>query len=78
MHWKGRGVHRLPLQGAQPMPSHCLPERNCQAQRRLQPTVTTPNRFGNHLQPPIQPLVPSLLMHPWLGYPPHVYLKAMR
>ena len=24
MHWKGGGVPPLPLQGAHPMPSHCL------------------------------------------------------
>ena len=41
-----------PLQGAQPIPSHCLPDGNCQSLRHLQPTVTAPNRFRNILQPP--------------------------
>ena len=37
--------------GAQPMPSHCLPDGKWQPQWHLQPTVTAPNRFGNLLQP---------------------------
>ena len=46
MHWTGgaRGgggrATPLPLQGAQPMPSHRLPEHKCRPQRHLQPTVT--------------------------------------
>ena len=38
------------------MPSHCLPNAKCQTQWHLQPKVTAPNRFGNLLQPPVQPL----------------------
>ena len=34
MLWKGGGVPP-PLQGAQPMPSHCLPDAKCQLQRHL-------------------------------------------
>ena len=58
MHWKrGRYPPPPPLQGAQPMPSHCPPDANCQPQWHLQPTATAPNRFGNLLQPPVQPLL---------------------
>ena len=32
MHWKGGEVPPPPLQGAQPMPSHCLPDAKCQPQ----------------------------------------------
>ena len=46
-----------PLQGAQRMPSHCLPDSKCQLRWHLPPTVTAPNRFGNLLQPPILPLL---------------------
>ena len=79
MHWKG-GVVTPPslLQGAQPAPSHCPPDGKCQPQWHLYPTVTTPNRFGNLLQPLVQPLLgpttselPSLLMQPW-GMDPFV------
>ena len=35
MHWKGGGVPPSPLQGVQPMPSHCPPDAKCQAQCRL-------------------------------------------
>ena len=42
-----------PLQGAQPMPSHCPPNGKRQLQWHLQPTVTAPNRLGNLLQPPV-------------------------
>ena len=52
---EGAGRYPLPLQGAQPMPSHCPPDAKCQPQRHLQPTVTAPNRFGNPLQPPVYP-----------------------
>ena len=47
--WKGGGTPPPPppLQGAQPTPSHCLPDGNCQLQRHWYPTVTAPNRFGN-------------------------------
>ena len=45
----------IAIGAAQPMPSHCLPDGRCQLQQHLQPTVTTPNRFGNLLQPPAQP-----------------------
>ena len=31
VHWKGEEV-TPPLQGAQPMPSHCLPDAKCQCQ----------------------------------------------
>ena len=34
MHWKG-GAPPPPLQGAQPVPSHCLPDAKCQPQRHL-------------------------------------------
>ena len=50
MHWKPPAP---PFQGAQPMPSHCLPDAKCQFQWHLHPTVTAPNRFGNLLQPPV-------------------------
>ena len=46
------GCCPLPLQGAQPVPSHCPPNAKCQPQWHLYPTVTAPNRFGNLLQPP--------------------------
>ena len=42
-----------PLQGAQPTPSHCALNCKCQPHWHLYPTVTAPNRFGNHLQPPV-------------------------
>ena len=35
MHWKGGGYPPPPLQGAQPMPSHCLPDGKSQPQRHL-------------------------------------------
>ena len=44
-----------PLQGAQPTPSHCLPNGKRQLQWHLQPTVTAPNRFCHLLQPPVYP-----------------------
>ena len=34
MHWKG-GRYAPPLQGAQPMPSHCPPDSKCQLQWHL-------------------------------------------
>ena len=34
MHWKGGG-YPSPLQGAQTLPSHCLPDAKCQLQRHL-------------------------------------------
>ena len=34
MHWKG-GRYSPPLQGAQPMPSHCPPDAKCQPQWHL-------------------------------------------
>ena len=46
----GRGEG--PIQGAQPMPSHCLSDAKCQPQRHLSPTVTAPKRFGNRLWGP--------------------------
>ena len=47
MHWRGGGTPPPPpLQGAQPMPSHCLPDAKCQLQRHLQPTVTAPIAFA--------------------------------
>ena len=60
-----------PLQGAQPMPSPCLPDGKRQAQRHLQPTVTAPNRFGNLLQPPVYPL-----LRPPLGPFPFEYIRG--
>ena len=47
--WK-RGSPPASLEGTQPMPSHCPPDAKCQPQWHLQPTVTTPNRFGNLLR----------------------------
>ena len=43
----------IPPQGAQPVPSHYLPDGKCRLQWHLQPTVTAPNRCGNLLQPPV-------------------------
>ena len=58
LHWSGFLIRsHPPLQGAQPMPSCCPPDAKCQPQWRLYPTVTAPNRFGNFLQPPVQPLL---------------------
>ena len=34
-HWKGGGVPPPPLQGAQPMPSHCPRDAKCRLQRHL-------------------------------------------
>ena len=31
------------------------PDAKCQLQWHLYPTATAPNRFGNHLQPPVEP-----------------------
>ena len=59
-----------PLQGAQPMPSHCPPDAKCRLQWHLQPTVTAPNRFGSRLQPPIFPLLrPPLRTLPFYCIP---------
>ena len=43
---RGRGAAPPPLQGAQPTPSHCLPDGKCQAQWHLKLTVTAPNRLA--------------------------------
>ena len=49
----GGGVPPSPLQGAQPVPSHCLPD----TLMPHAPAVTAHNRYGNLLHPPIQPLL---------------------
>ena len=43
------GRYPPPPKGAQPMPSHCLPDAKC----HLWPTVTAPNRFCNLLRTPV-------------------------
>ena len=68
----GRGAEPPPppLQGAQPTPSPCPPDAKCQPQWHLQPTVTAPNRFGNLLQPPVEPpLGPPLRSSPFYCTP---------
>ena len=60
-----RGGGRYPLQGAQPTPSHCLPDAKRQFQWHWEPTVTAPDRFGNLLPPPTEPpLGPPLRSRP--------------
>ena len=46
---EGGGGYPPPLQGAQPMPSHCPPDAKCQPQWHSQPTVTALATSSNRL-----------------------------